>query len=97
MDINRALKIAVNTGKVQFGVKQAVKGAESGDAKLFIRASNFPQEEESRIAELKVPSYTYSGNGFELGAVCGKPFSISILSVIEPGDSDIMDLARSRQ
>ncbi len=92
MDINRALKMAVNTGKVHFGIRQAVKSAKSGDAKLFIRSSNFPEEEEATINEFTVPSYNYSGNNFELGAVCGKPFSIAILSVIEPGESDILDL-----
>ena len=90
MDINRALKMAVKTGKVLFGVNQAQKSAIKGDAKLFIQSSNFPETEI--IKALKVPDYTYSGNNFELGAVCGKPFSISILTVIDPGESDIMDL-----
>jgi len=95
MDINRALKMAVNTGKVLFGVNQAVKAGQSGEAKLFVRASNFPGEETQKIEALNVPSYTYTGNNFELGTICGKPFSISILSVIEPGESDIMDLVSS--
>lgn len=92
MDINRALKIAVNTGKVHFGINQAARAARSGKAKLFVRASNFPPEEEPTLAEFDVPNYTYTGNNFELGAICGKPFSISVLSIIEPGESDIMDL-----
>lgn len=95
MDINRALKMAVNTGKVLFGINQAVKTAESGDVKLFIRASNFPEGDEEQFSGFDVPSYNYTGNNYELGAVCGKPFSIAILSVIEPGESDIMDLVRS--
>jgi len=92
MDINRALKLAVKTGKVYFGIKQAIKAARAGEAKLFIKASNFPEEEVQNLEELEVPNYTYTGNNYELGAVCGKPFSISILSVVGPGESDIMDL-----
>ena len=30
------------------------------------------------------------GTGMELGAVCGKPFIISVLTVIEEGNSDIL-------
>ncbi len=90
MDINRALKMAVNTGKVRFGMNQAIKSVEKGEAKLLIRAINFPEEE--KLQDIKVPTYAYPGNNFELGAVCGKPFSVSILSVIDPGESDIMDL-----
>ena len=97
MDINRALKMAVNTGKVLFGINQAVKTAESGNVKLFIRASNFPEEQDGQFSGFDTPSYTYSGNNYELGAVCGKPFSIAIISVIDPGESDILDLARSEE
>lgn len=97
MDINRALKITVNTGKVLFGLRQAQKSAQTGKAKLFIRASNFPEVLKEKTEELKVPSYTYPGNNFELGAVCGKPFSVSILSVVDPGESDIMDLVSPEQ
>lgn len=93
MDINRALKMAVNTGKVRFGINQAMKAVERGEAKLLIKATNFPEEE--RLKDIQVPVYTYPGNNFELGAVCGKPFSVSILSVIEPGESDIMDIVSS--
>lgn len=95
MDINRALKMAVNTGIVHFGVKQAVKSAKTGEVKLFIRASNFPEHEKEVIEGLDIPTYNYPGNNFELGTVCGKPFSISILSVVEAGESEIMDLISS--
>jgi large subunit ribosomal protein L30e len=97
MDINRALKMAVNTGKVLFGAKLAVKAAKSNDVKLYIRASNFPEEEIGTFEEFDIPTYHYTGNNYELGAVCGKPFSISILSVIEPGESDIMDLVKDQE
>jgi large subunit ribosomal protein L30e len=32
----------------------------------------------------------YPGMGVDLGVACGKPFSISALAVLEPGDSEIL-------
>ena len=92
MDINRALKMAVTTGKVHFGVNQALRSAEEGKIKLFIQASNFPEKEREKFDSMGIPHYSFNGNNFELGAVCGKPFSVSVLSIVEPGESDIMDL-----
>jgi hypothetical protein len=33
----------------------------------------------------------------DLAAVCGKPFTISALSIREPGDSEILELTESEQ
>jgi ribosomal protein L30E len=33
---------------------------------------------------------TYEGSALDLAAVCGKPFSITALSIREPGDSEIL-------
>jgi large subunit ribosomal protein L30e len=35
---------------------------------------------------------TYRGTSLDLAAVCGKPFSVSALSIREPGDSEILKL-----
>jgi large subunit ribosomal protein L30e len=37
----------------------------------------------------------YKGNRIDLGAVCGKPFKISALTIREPGDSDILKLTEA--
>jgi large subunit ribosomal protein L30e len=38
--------------------------------------------------------YEFPGLSVDLGPLCGKPYIVSALTVIEPGDSDIMALAR---
>lgn len=99
MDVNRAVATAVKTGKVFFGANEAVKNAKNGRARLIIVAANCPQktleeiEYYSRIS--KVPVVIYKGNSIDLGAVCGKPFMVSALTVREPGDSEILRVAEA--
>jgi len=88
MDIQSALKSAVTTGKVLFGADQARKALKSGKAKMIVVASNCP--DEGIAAEAKVRVLKFEGTNLDLGAACGKPFSVSVLTILEPGESNIM-------
>ena len=44
MDLNKLLRQAVNTGVVQFGIKQAKKAFKSKKAKFIVLASNCSPE-----------------------------------------------------
>ncbi len=94
MITNQSISIAVRTGNVKYGAKEAIKTTKSGEAKAIILASNCPNEVSESIkyyAELAdIPVVTYEGSGWDLGAVCGKPFIVSVLSIIHEGDSDIL-------
>lgn len=97
MDIERAIRTAVDTGKVEFGSHKAIKCAMLGSAKALVISSNcLPSAKADllRYASISgVPVIQYSGTGMELGTVCGKPFTISALSVVEAGDSNILEAA----
>jgi large subunit ribosomal protein L30e len=86
----------VKTGKVSFGANSAVQNAQTGKAKLIILAANCPKEvrdDVERYSKLSnLPVTTYKGSSLDLAAACGKPFSISALSIREPGDSEILKL-----
>ena len=88
MDIQKALRIAVDTGDVVFGVNQTRKAIEEKKAKLVVVASNCPFADLKSQTKVKV--YEFKGSNAELGAACGKPFYISVLAVIDPGDSTIL-------
>lgn len=96
IDIDKAIKTVVKTGKVSFGANSAIKNAKTGKAKLIILASNCPKnigEDIEYYCELsKVPLIVYKKSSIDLAAVCGKPFLISALSIREPGDSEILRL-----
>ena len=94
VDVNKALNMTVRTGKVLFGAKLALDAARSGKTKLIILASNCPkvirQDMEYYTKLSTVPLYMFKESGLDLGAACGKPFSVAALAIKEIGDSDIM-------
>ena len=98
MDVNRALRTAVQTGNVLMGTKETLKSVEEGKARLVVLANNVPGEWTTRIEQRAqargVPLYRFQGSNGELGPACGKPFSVAALSVLEPGESDVLALAR---
>lgn len=97
IDLDKSLRSVMRTGKVLVGTKQAIKASKRGVAKLVIVASNCPDEVKKEITASKVPVYEYPGLSVDLGPMCGKPFIVSALTILEAGDSDIMALARGVQ
>ena len=45
----------------------------------------------------KTGVHHYTGNNIELGTACGKYFRVSVLSITDPGDSDIIRSMPSEQ
>jgi large subunit ribosomal protein L30e len=101
IDVNKAISAAVKTGKVSFGASSAVQSAQTGKAKLIILASNAPKEVRGDIEYYctisKVPLIIYNGSSLDLAAACGKPFTVSALSIREPGDSEILKLTETAE
>jgi large subunit ribosomal protein L30e len=101
IDIDKAVSTAVKTGKVSFGANSAVQNAQTGKAKLIVLAANCPKEvrdDVERYSRLsKLPVLMYKGSSLDLAATCGKPFSISALSIREPGDSEILKLIETSE
>jgi large subunit ribosomal protein L30e len=95
-----AVRLAVESGKVEFGAKAGIASSILGKAKLFVVASNTPPETKERLEAYakasKIPLVEFEGSTMELGSVCGKPFPVSVLSVYEEGTSNIMDLAKKK-
>jgi len=96
-DLNKALAMAVKTGKVLFGVNSATRSAMTGKIHLIVASSNCPEEFLENLEQYcklsKVPFVIYPGTSLELGRVCGKPFLVSALAIRDPGDSDILEVA----
>jgi len=101
IDIDKAIATAVKTGKVSFGADSAIQNAKTGKVKLIILAvncSNNVREEIGYYCKLsKIPIVTYKGSSMDLAAVCGKPFTVSALSIREPGDSEILELTEDKE
>jgi large subunit ribosomal protein L30e len=94
MDISRQLKIANTTGELLFGQRQAIDACAKGDAKCIILAANCPQKYIDDLAA-KHPEVTMHRTGMvnrDLGVASGKPFSVSAITVVNAGDSDLLTL-----
>ncbi|MBT61558.1 MAG: 50S ribosomal protein L30e [Euryarchaeota archaeon] len=94
MDLSRQLKNAIATGNLRFGQRQAVDACARGEAKLIIVAANCPVEytDELHAQHPEVTMFRASMVNRELGIACGKPFSVSTISIIDAGDSDLLQL-----
>jgi len=85
----KELKKIIKTGKIYLGLKQAKKAIAKGEAKLLIVATNAPKELNTEVPQVK-----FDGDGFELGALCGKPFSVSVVTVVSEGESKLSAMVK---
>merc|ERR1711962_1332408 len=92
--INSRLALVMKSGKYTLGYRSTLKTLRQGEAKLVIIGTNTPQLRKSEIEYYAMLSKTgvhhYTGNNIELGTACGKYFRVSVLSITDPGDSDII-------
>lgn len=96
VDFIRALQMAVKTGTVVLGSKRTRKLVLHGKAKLVVLAANAPPDVKRDIqyyAKLSgIPVYVFNGTNMELGTLVGKPFSVAALAIVDPGQSNILEL-----
>ncbi|WP_461436254.1 50S ribosomal protein L30e [Methanosphaera sp.] len=96
MDIERGIRVAVDTGKVILGSNKSIQAIKLGNGELVVMAANAPKnlkedvEIYSKLSEM--PVHIFDGSSVDLGSICGKPFTVSVLVVQEPGDSNILEL-----
>lgn len=96
MDVDRGIRVAVDTGTVTLGSGKSVQALKLGKGKLVIIASNCPEETREDVMHYSklsdIPVYTYEGSSVDLGSVCGKPFTVATLIIRDPGDSTILEV-----
>ncbi|MDO5847899.1 MAG: 50S ribosomal protein L30e [Methanocorpusculum sp.] len=94
MDFNLSLRRAIKTGNVVLGNNSVEKIVAENKAKLVIVAANAPEKVRAMLAKaenLKV--YEFGGSSRQLGKECGRDHMISVLAVVDAGESDILTLA----
>ena len=96
MSLNQSIASAVSTGKCKVGTKSSLDALRTGEAKLIVIAANCPQDEREdieRFAQLgKIKVRVFEGTSWDLGETVGKPFMVSAIAVIKPGDSKILKM-----
>jgi large subunit ribosomal protein L30e len=91
MGIEGKLKKTMTTGHVVLGFIGTKKAMGKGDVKLVVVSQDCPYKNEIMDLVGETPVHMFPGKGFELGAACGKPFAVSVLSVLDEGKSDILE------
>jgi large subunit ribosomal protein L30e len=95
VDFNTSLLRALKTGSVVLGPVRTAKCINEGRARMIIVADNCPAAIKTKISGINNPFiHTFEGSSTALGNVCGKPFSVSTLAIVNPGESDILSLMR---
>ena len=98
--VDQELRLALSTGKVQVGSKASVRELRRGRAKLAIVSSNCPREARETIQNYvrlgEIPLMEHPKDSVDLGTLCGKPFPVSAMVIMDPGDSKILDLVKKK-
>ncbi len=96
--ITAAIRLAVESGKVEFGMRKGLLNGIKGSAKVLVVAANLPKAERDKVLKAAQSSNSlileFSGSSMELGSICGKPFPVSVLSIYDPGTSNIVELTK---
>lgn len=94
MDLKTSLSVCVKTGKTYLGGKETMRSLLMGNPRKVIISKDC--KDRNRIEYYcKISGTDYvvvNLSGLILGEYCGKPFPISSLTIINPGDSNILDL-----
>jgi large subunit ribosomal protein L30e len=98
---DQQLRLALSTGRVQLGSKQAVRELRRGRAKMAILSSNCPREMKESITNYgklgNIPIWNHEKDSMDLGVLCGKPYPVSAIVINDPGDSRILDIVKEEE
>merc|ERR1711976_732583 len=100
-NLKSVLAVVMRSGKYSLGLKSTLKSIRKAKAKLIFISNNCPVVWKTMLEYYAVLSgiktVLYDGNNVDLGSACGKFFRVSCLSIIDPGDSDILaDVGESK-
>ncbi len=92
-NFNSKLQLVVKSGKYTLGYKSTIKSLRSGKSKMVVISGNCAPLRKSEIEYYamlsKVDVHHYAGGNTELGTACGRLFRVSMMSITDPGDSDM--------
>lgn len=99
--VQKAIRMALDSGKVLLGTRDATKQAMHGKGKLVVITSNMKADEAEDLRRFcalsNIPVLDYDGDNMDLGSVCGKPFPVSALWIGDVGNSPIMNFVQAKK
>ncbi|MDO5843679.1 MAG: 50S ribosomal protein L30e [Methanocorpusculum sp.] len=93
MDFNLSLRRALKTGEVILGQNAVEKILAENKAQLVIVAKNAPAKVREILGKAENLSvYEFAGSSRQLGKECGRDHMVSVLAIVNAGESDILAL-----
>ncbi len=94
-NIGNDIRLAVDTGKVTIGNREVTRTITDASARVVVVAAMGKKEIVEDIIHMcgvaQIRIFKFKGNSLELGALCGKPYSVNAISVIDGGSSSILN------
>ncbi|MFX1325382.1 MAG: 50S ribosomal protein L30e, partial [Promethearchaeota archaeon] len=96
--IDTNIRVAYKTGKFVYGKNQVLKYLRKDTFKMLITSNNCPAElldqlnYYNTLMKEKMYIHRYKGSSWDLGLTCAKPYMISVIGVVNEGDSDLLSL-----
>ncbi|HJJ55847.1 MAG TPA: 50S ribosomal protein L30e [Methanocorpusculum sp.] len=93
MDFNLSLRRAIKTGNVILGQNSVDRIIADKSAKLVIIAKNAPEKVRNMIKSVEgISIFEYDGTSRQLGKDCGRDHMVSVLAIVDAGESDILNI-----
>merc|ERR1711937_314394 len=94
-NMNQKLNLVIRSGKYKIGYKHALKSVRAGQTKLLLIASNCPAIRRTELEYFAILGGArvchFEGNNTELGTASNRMHRVCVLSIQDPGDSDILN------
>lgn len=95
--VSSQLPLAMRTGKHYAGYKRSLQSVIDKTAKCLIIASNIPENMRRQLEYYcvlanNIPIKFYEGSNNELSVLAGLKFRTSVISILDQGESDLIDI-----
>ncbi|MBN2250931.1 MAG: 50S ribosomal protein L30e [Candidatus Altiarchaeota archaeon] len=94
-DIRGDMGTVIKTGKILTGHNNVVSALLMGNPKLVLVSGNCALDVKERLVYYsrlsETPCMVMKESSVEVGSVCGKPFPVSVVAVMDEGESDMLN------
>ncbi|MEM2207659.1 MAG: 50S ribosomal protein L30e [Sulfolobales archaeon] len=98
-ELEKEIKNVIRTGKYILGSKRSLRAVLTGKAKAIIVASKILPTIEADVIHYaslgRIPVIRYPGTSYDLGLVCGKQFPVSVMAILDFGESRFAEVVAS--
>ena len=96
--VEQAIRLTLESGKVILGYRESIVGMKSKKAKAIIISSNAKGDVLDKVKraaeENGVPAFVQKWTSIQLGTICGRPYPVSVMCIVDEGTSNLLKLLK---